>query len=181
MNAVPPRSVLSRRVLVASGLAALLPGCGFEPLYASRADGTPSVAQSDLAAVSIGLISDRQGQLLRQALQDRFERQGAGVAHRYDLSVAFSIAQEGLGVQPDTSTTYMRVTGIASWTLRAQDPKHTTLSNGTAKALDSYNIINNMFFAAELEYEMIQRRLADTLADQITLQLSRYFKLHPSV
>lgn len=173
-------AMLNRRALVSLGVAALLPGCGFQPLYASGAGGTPSVAQADLAAVSVGIIPDRPGQLLRQALQDRFERQGVGVAHRYDLSVAFNIAQEGLGIQPDTSTTYMRVSATASWILSAQDPQHSTLGNGSARALDSYNIIANQFFAAQQEYEMIQRRLADNLADQITLQLARYFKLHPT-
>lgn len=177
---VPTGAVLNRRALVSLGLAALLPGCGFEPLYASGAGGTPSVAQTDLAAISIGLIPERQGQLLRQALQDRFERQGVGVAHRYDLSVALNINQEGLGIQPDTSTTYMRVSGVAQWILRAQDPEHSTLANGSARALDSYNFIANQFFAAQLEYETIQRRLADNLADQVTLQLARYFKKHPT-
>lgn len=180
LKAVSTGAVLNRRALVSLGLAALLPGCGFEPLYASGAGGKPSVAQADLAAISVGIIPDRQGQLLRQALQDRFERQGVGVAHRYDLSVGFTIVQEGIGIQPDTSTTYMRVSGTASWILSAQDPQHSALGNGSARALDSYNFIANQFFAAQLEYEMIQRRLADNLADQITLQLARYFKLHPT-
>lgn len=181
LGAVPARAALSRRGAVSLGLAALLPGCGFQPLYASRADGTASVAQSDLAAITVGLIPDRQGQLLRQALQDRFERQGVGIAHRYDLAVAFNIAQEGIGIQPDTSTTYIRVSGTASWILRAQDPQHSTLTNGSAKAVDSYNIIANQFFAMQLESETVQRRLVQNLADQITLQLARYFKMHPSV
>jgi LPS-assembly lipoprotein len=172
--------IVNRRAFVSLGLAALLPGCGFEPLYASSAGGKPSVAQADLAAISVGIISDRQGQLLRQALQDRFERAGVGVAHRYDLSVAFTIVQEGIGIQPDTSTTYMRVSGTAAWTLSAQDPQHTSLGTGSARAADSYNFIANQFFAAQLEYEMIQRRLAENLADQITLQLARYFKMHPA-
>jgi len=172
--------VLRRRALLPLGLALLLPGCGFQPLYASGADGTPSPAQADLAAITIGLIPERSGQLLRQALQDRFERSGVGVAHRYDLSIAYAIGQEGIGIQPDTSTTYMRVIGTASWTLRAQDPQHTSLGDGTARAFDGYNFINNQFFAAELEFETIQRRLADNLAEQITLQLARYFKLHPA-
>lgn len=174
-------AVLTRRALLPLGLAALLPGCGFRPLYASGPGGAPSPTQADLAAISVALISDRPGQLLRQALQDRFERAGVGVAHRYDLSVAYGLSQEGIGIQPDTSTTYVRVRGNASWILRAQDPQHTQLSTGSARAIDSFNYIANQFFAAELEYDTIQRRVADVIADQITLQLSRYFKTHPQV
>lgn len=162
------------------GLAVSLGACGFHPLYASGPNGTPSPAQAELAAISIGLIPDRSGQLLRQALQDRFERGGIGLAHRYDLAVAYDIGQEGIGIQPDTSTTYQRVTATASWTLSAQDPGHTQLDAGTAKAIDGYNFIENQFFAADLEFETIQRRIAEMLADQITIQLSRYFKMHPA-
>jgi LPS-assembly lipoprotein len=173
--------VLTRRALFPLGLAALLPGCGFQPLYASGPGGAPNQTQADLAAISVALIADRPGQLLRQALQDRFERAGVGVAHRYELSVAYGLAQEPIGIQPDTSTTYVRVRGTASWILSAQDPQHTQLSTGSARAMDSFNYIANQFFAAELEYDTIQRRVADLLADQITLQLARYFKTHPKV
>ena len=174
-------TVLTRRALLPLGLAALLPGCGFRPLYGSGPGGAPSPTQASLAAINVALIPDRPGQLLRQALQDRFERAGVGVAHRYDLAVAYTLTQEGIGIQPDTSTTYVRVRGNASWILRAQDPEHTQLSTGAARAMDSFNYIANQFFAAELEYDTIQRRVADLLADQITVQLSRYFKMHPKV
>jgi LPS-assembly lipoprotein len=179
LHCAPLGPALTRRALLPLGLALLLPGCGFQPLYGAGPGGVPSEAQADLAAITVGLIPDRSGQLLRQALQDRFERQGVGAAHRYDLAVAYSIGQEGIGIQPDTSTTYVRVTGNASWILRAQDPQHTTVTTGSARAFDSYNYIANQFFAADLEFETIQRRLADGLADRITLQLATYFKRHP--
>lgn len=175
----PDFARLGRRELLPLGLAVLLPGCGFQPLYAAGPNGAPSRAQTELAAISVGLIPDRSGQLLRQALQDRFERAGVGVAHRYDLDVAYEINQVGIGIQPDSSTTYQRIRATASWTLTAQDPAHTTLGTGTAQALDGYNFIANQFFAAELEYEAIVRRMAENLADQITLELARYFKMHP--
>jgi len=171
---------LKRRALLPLGLALLLPRCGFQPLYGEGAGGVPSEAQADLSAITVGLIPERSGQLLRQALQDRFEREGVGVAHRYDLAVAYSIGQEGLSVQPDTSTTYVRVIGNVSWILRAQDPQHTQLSTGSARVFDSYNYIANQFFAADLEFETIQRRLAEEAADRITLQLATYFKRHPA-
>lgn len=170
---------IARRSLFPLGLAALLPACGFRPIYA-EVDGEPSVATRDLAAISIGSIPNRTGQMLREALEYRFERQGAGVAHRYDLAVAFSIAQEGIGIQPDTSTTYSRVRGTATWTLTSQEPGRKTLSTGTAQALDGYNLVNNQFFFARLWFENTERHIVQSVADQIALQLSRYFILHPT-
>lgn len=171
-------ATLTRRGVL--GLALLLPGCGFAPLYASGPGGALGPVRANLAQIEVGIIPDRQGQLLREALQARFDLNGESMMRKYDLAVAYTVAQEGIGIQPDTSTTYSRVTGLASWTLRAQDPQHATVTSGTARMMDDYNFINNQFYAAQLEFETIQRRLATGLADAITLQLAAYFKQHPT-
>ena len=171
----------SRRGLLSLGLLGLLPGCGFRPLYAAGESGTMSVAQAELAAITVGIIPDRTGQLLRQALQDRFERQGIGVAHRFELAVAFAIGEEGVGTLPDSANTRSRVIGTASWTLRNQDPLRTTLDSGVARSVDGYDVIDQQPFAADMEREATQRRIAENVADQITLQLALYFKRHPAI
>jgi len=38
------------------------------------------------------------------------------------------------------------------------------------------NLIDSQYFALDLESEIIQRRFADQLADQITLQVASYFR-----
>ena len=38
------------------------------------------------------------------------------------------------------------------------------------------NNLDSQIFAADLENEAIQKRLAEALADQITLQLAAYFR-----
>ena len=58
--------------LAAVGLSAVLGGCGFQPVYMPTASGKAGVAQRELAAVYVPVIPDRPGQLLRQALQERF-------------------------------------------------------------------------------------------------------------
>ena len=58
--------------------------------------------------------------------------------------------------------------GNANWTLIAQDPARTRLTSGSAKAVDGLNIFDAQYFAADLENEAVQRRLAEALADQIT-------------
>lgn len=157
-----------------------LAGCGFHPLYAPASGDAESPTQADLSAITVGQIPDRTGQLLQQALQQRFERGGLGLAHRYDLTVNYAIGEQGIAIQPDTSTTYQRVIGTASWTLTAEDPARTTLVSGKAKAVDGYNFINEQFFLATLEDEIVRGRIAQEIADQITLQLSNYFTRHPS-
>ena len=80
------------------------------------------------------------------------------------------------GADPGSAATRIRAIGSANWTLVAQDPGRTTLTAGYAKAVDAYNIFDTQYFAADLENDAVQRRLATALAEQITLQLATYFR-----
>ena len=162
--------------MLALAAGVTLSGCGFQPVYMPTASGKAGVAQRELAAIQVDIIPDRPGQLLRQALQDRLEMGSSGVARRYDLSVAFGISGEGIAIQPNTTVTRLRMIGSATWTLVAQDPGRTRLTSGSAKAVDAINIFDTQYFAADLENETAQRRLAEALADQITLQLATFFR-----
>ena len=168
-------TLLARRLFLPLLLASALPACGFTPIYASAGPGD-GPAQEGLAAISVGLLPERSGQLLRQALQARFALGGSGVARRYDLTVAYGLSGEAIGYQQDSTITRVRLVASAIWTLTAQDPQRTTLSTGTARTLDGYNIINQQFFAADMENDATQRRLAIAMADQIAIQLAVYFK-----
>jgi LPS-assembly lipoprotein len=168
-------AILSARALLPLALAALLAGCGWHAVYAPGANGGPGVAQSELPAITVDRIPDHPGVMLRQALQNRLEGANPGLAHRYDLSVFFSIGTEGVAIEPDNSTTRIRLIANAHWTLRAQDAAHTTLASGDARALDGFDLVNEQFFAANLNQETIEHRMANSVADQITLDLARYF------
>ena len=87
-----------------------------------------------------------------------------------------AIAGEGIAIQPDSTATRIRTIGSANWTLIAQDPGRTRLTSGSARAVDGLNIFDAQYFAADLENEAVQRRLAEALADQITIQLAAYFR-----
>jgi LPS-assembly lipoprotein len=167
---------MTRRQMLRLGACASLSGCGFQPVYMPTASGRAGPAERDLAAIQVDLIPERPGQLLRQALQERFEGAAGSGPRRYDLAVAFWISGEGIAIQPDTIATRVRLIGNANWTLLAQDPGRTKLSSGSAKAVDAINILDTQYFAADLENEAVQRRLAEAVADQITLQLAVFFR-----
>ncbi|MBV9811801.1 MAG: hypothetical protein JO326_03565, partial [Acetobacteraceae bacterium] len=63
----------------------------------------------------------------------------------------------------------------ANWTLLAQTPQRTTVASGFARDVDGFNIINGQYFAADLENDTVQRRIAEALADRIAEQLAAYF------
>jgi LPS-assembly lipoprotein len=167
-----------RRVLpLALSLLAspLLGSCGFHPIYARRDDGADGPAAGGMAQIAVALMPERPGQLLRLALQERFERSGTGVARRYDLRVSFVIAAESIAVQQDSSSSRIRFVGQAQYRLTAQDPTRTTLTSGSARVVDGLNVFDQQYFAADQETEVVQRRIAEAVADQIALQLALYF------
>lgn len=165
--------MLGRR-LVLTGAASGLAGCGFHPLYGPLAKG--GTIMPELASIYVAVMAERSGQLLRQALQQRLEGAGSGVAKQYELIGSLGVSAEGIGIQADTSTTRVRMNGTAGWSLRQLDPKQTVLTAGTARATDGYNVNNQQYFAADLEQSAAVRRLADTIADQITLDVAAFFR-----
>jgi len=164
-----------RRFLVLTAGSALS-GCGFQPVYMPTASGEAGVAQRELAAIQVAIIAEHPGQLLRQALQDRLEMGASGVQRRYDLRVSYWISGEGISVQPDNTATRVRFYGNANWSLFAQDPGQTLLTKGAARVIDALNVFDTQYFAIDLGAEAIQDRLAQAVAEQITIQLAVYFR-----
>ncbi len=166
--------MIGRRAALLGGGAALA-GCGFRPLYAPAASGKPGPASAEMAAIFVPVFAERPGQLLRQALQQRFEGSGSGVAKKYELIASISINAEPVAIQRDSSASRVRLIGSAPWFLRTLSLEHPVLAQGSSRVLDGYNIINQQYFAADLENETVDRRVASALADQITYQVGAFF------
>ena len=157
-------------------VAAWVGGCGFSPLYGPSAEGLDGPAARGLSEVSVAIIPERSGQLLRQALQARFYGAGTSRARLYVLKTTFGISGDSIAVRQDNTATRSRLIGSASWTLAASDPRLGTVASGTARVVDGFNIFDQQYFSADLAGEAAQRRIAEAVADRVTLQLAAYFK-----
>jgi LPS-assembly lipoprotein len=157
------------------GSLALLGGCGFQPVYMPTASGKPGVAQRELASVYVGIIPERPGQVLRQALQERLGND-SGTPSAFDLNVSFGISGEGIGIEQDTIATRLRLTGTAKWSLVDHDAKRTVLASGVARAMDDVNIFDSQYFASDLEVEAEQKIIAENVATQIATRLAVWFR-----
>ena len=179
--------LLHRRRLLSFGSTAMgagliggLAGCSPHPLYAPNAfgNGDPQAmsVQAQLRQVQVALLPERSGQLLREALQSRLEAGETPEYTRYSLAVTLAISQIGLGIQSDSSITYLRFIATAPWSLTEQDsPTHEILVSNTAQAADDLNTFDNAPFGQELETSTVYARLADAIADQIVIRLAHYF------
>lgn len=166
---------LNRKSLTCFALLTLS-GCGFTPLYGG-ANGR--AANAALETVQVGIIPNRTGQVLRQTLQQDFYVQGAPTQALYLLSVSYNVAQTGEGVQADSSTTRTRFMGVAQWRLSPIGAPDKVLKSGRAVAMDGLNVIDQQYFATNLETASVQDRLAKEVSAQITSQLSVWFREHP--
>jgi LPS-assembly lipoprotein len=172
------RTPLTRRLLTFGALAggaSLLGGCGFQPVYMPTASGKDGPPKRELATVFVRIIPDRPGQLLRLALQDDFASD-SGIPPQYDLAVSYSISGEAIGIESDAIATRVRFIGNASWQLLAHDAKSSRLTGGNARYIDGINTFDGQYFASDLETEAAQQRIANEIAQQITIQLAIWFR-----
>ncbi len=105
-----------RRLLLAVGavLALMLPGCGWEPLYADPQSGP---ASADLRAIRVDPISERIGQDLELALRAALNPTGEPTPPRYRLQTTLSVVLSNLGIQSQGTGTVGRLDVIATYHL----------------------------------------------------------------
>ena len=167
----------SRRTALLLGVGSALSGCGFHPVYAPSGDG-PGAA-TGLAEIEVKPIYERPGQILRQALLGRF-RTESGTPRKFDLQVNFWILGEAQGVLNFTQPTRIRLVGVTNWTLLSRDNKPAKLAEGSERVMDGYDVFDSQYFAQDQANEAVQRRIAEAMAERITLRLAMWFHQHPT-
>ena len=159
-------------------LVLLLAGCGFHPLYATE-DGQPSPAFVAMNQIDIGLIPERSGQLLREALEADLQGNSTPGFYRYHLNVQYGISVQAIGIQPDSSNSRVRYFATVNWSLTPEGNYGKPLTTGNAETSDAVNEVDNQLFALTLESDELQHQLARELAAQMTEELAIYFRKHP--
>lgn len=146
-------------------LAALaLAGCGFQPLHRYQAPGGGSI-DAGLSSVAIGVIAEREGQMLRNNLIDRFAPAGAP-AYRLTAEVTESVGSQL--VARDSFATRRSLTATASFTLTSLDGE--TILSGSESASTRFDVVDDVSDAfSDVSAERgARRRAVRELADRIT-------------
>ena len=167
--------MIRRRAAMLSALA--LSGCGFQPVYSAK-DGKEAPT-ADMAAIEVKPLFERPGQILRETLLARLNADN-DTTRRFDLQINFWITGEAQAVLNFTQPTRIRLVGYANWVLTARDPKQTKLVDGSERVIDGLDMFDTQYFAADMDNEHVQRRIAETMADRITLRLAMWFHAHPT-
>lgn len=168
-------AVTRRGLLGAAGLLGLT-GCGFRPLYApgTAADGGNGDLVTELAAVRVGPIYERTGQLLRRNLQRRLEDAAPGTSARYQLNVSYTPGVEVLGYRRDGTITRVRYTITGTWDLATLSvpPVPVARSDIPYRAIDSFNIPDLQFFSADSARDALESRAMEEMSEAIVRQVA---------
>lgn len=151
-----------------------LAACGFRPVYGVNRDTAVGV-ETQLAQIAIANIPDREGQYLRNALIDRFYRDGRPTDPAYILVVApIEESLSDLDITETSDATREQLRLESSFTLRHKATGETVLSRKLL-SVTSYNILGSEF-ATRVTEENARTNALDDLARQIELQINLYFK-----
>ncbi len=156
-----------RLVGTALALLGLLAACGFQPLYGSKS-GTILAPDSPLNRVNIALIEDREGQILRNYLIDRFQPDGSG---RYVLVTSLTVVEEDLGVAEDSTTTRSRIVVNAGFSLTYGENTH----EFTARSAGSFSTVQSDYGTLVARQNATERSLRD-IADEAKVRIGAFLR-----
>ena len=149
-------------------------------MYGQGGGREDAQVSASLAAVKVGLITERQGQLLRRRLEEGLAPKGReGVRPQYDLRVGLAYNLELQGFRRDGFPSRVRFNATANWFLFDVAAPPREITRGTERAFDAYDIPENQFFAADVARDTMERQLIEQLAQQILERLAIHFSGAP--
>src|SRR5262245_4440398 len=160
-----------KRTLVAIAVL-VLPGCGFQPLYADNNVGVSST----LETIFVEPISDRVGYELRNDLLDRLDVSSSAANARYRLRLEYTELEEPVVFQPNTSITRYNYTLTAHYDLVAKDDSQ-PVKSGDVTAFAAYNVAASPYLYSTVAAQRdAKNRAANDIAERIRLELAVYLR-----
>ena len=150
----------------------LLSACGFKPLYATSS--TEPDVQDAFAAIEVGIIEGRIGQMVRNHLLDSLNPYGSSSASQYILSVVLEEKTEGYGFRSDDAVTRESYTLIADLQMIDQSTGDVVFEESIS-TVQAYEVVQSDFanFSAQ---EDARLRTVKRVSELITLRLGMFFK-----
>ena len=145
-----------------------LTACGFTPVYGTQSN---KVVSQNLEQIEIALIPNREGQFLRNALIDRFYKNGAPANPKYRLRFSsINEATYNFDITVDSEATRRQLKLTTAMHLIDLETKKTVLSRPLL-SIASYNVLQSEFSTIVTEQSARENAL-DDLARQIEQQIS---------
>ena len=161
----------SRRVDIAMLIvAAVLQGCGFEPLMGQSAH--PAV-QANMQRIRIAAIPERSGQILRNHLLEALTPRGLQGGELYTLSVALSEPRREVSIRRDDTASQIAYAASATFVLR--DKALRLAFSGASTAETTYEVTNSEF-ATLASYASARDRVLQEVSVDIRQQIAMFLE-----
>lgn len=153
----------------------MIAGCGFTPVYQSSGSATAHSVQKQLSQIQISNIPDRDGQYLRNALIDRFYKDGRPDSYAYIMAVQ-PVRERliDLDITKTDDSTRGQLKLETSFVLRHKRSGEVLMSR-KIQSITSYNILGSEFATRVTEQSARDNALND-LARQIETHLALWLK-----
>ncbi|HYG84687.1 MAG TPA: LPS assembly lipoprotein LptE [Azospirillum sp.] len=165
---------MSRRSLLqaaaAAGFLALLPGCGFRPLYGSN--GVTAGAAEKLDQVAISNIPERQGQILRNLLIDRFHPSDRPATTTFRLDAQIIASEQKLALRQDASAERAQLVLNVPFRL-IDNATGRTVFEGRSRSFISYNVLEERY-AGLATLDNAYYRGLNEISEDITTRVAMY-------
>lgn len=161
-----------RGQVIACILALALSACGFRPMYGDAAHeaAEASGVQGNIEIAPIG--GGRFGQVLKNALEDKFNPQGiANAQPDYKLSVSFNRQVVPSVVRSDGTILRYDVRFDTTYTLASGSGKFQP-QQGSVRRISSYNVVPNANFATYEAEQSLNERMLKEIAEDYVLRIS---------
>ncbi|MEK9723917.1 MAG: LPS assembly lipoprotein LptE [Rhodospirillaceae bacterium] len=149
----------------------MLAGCGFEPLYGTRAQGN---VVREFAYIHISPIKDRVGQQLRNELRWRLHATGRSQVAKYTLSTELKESTASLAVRKSAFSTRANLTMTAAYRL-VDAASGERIYSASDTVTVSYNILDSEFATLMAERDARERAVR-SLSEDIRIRLGVYFE-----
>ncbi len=154
----------------------LLAGCGFQPVYGTRAEGGSSPL---LSQVEITPVPGRVGQLFKATLEDKLNPNAIDAPARYELTPVIQVQSIPISISRDGTASRFRVFYSTSFTLYDRDAGK-KIHTGKIQRAGSYEVSNEADYSTFVaEQDAILRGL-DELSHDYFLRISSILKKYES-
>ena len=164
---------MTRWILIS--LSLLTAACGFSPVYGTLGSDNAYGSEEILNYVRISNIPDREGQMLRNDLIDRFYKSSRPTNPRYRLKVQpikETLSELDITISSDSTRGQLRMD--TKMTLSDYETREVLLERNI-HALSSYNILGSEF-ATRVSEQNTRENVLNDLARQIENHTVLYFK-----
>ena len=162
---------MSLRAKLSLLILPLIAACGFQPMY-----GTDSATSNPelFAGVKISHIPGREGQLLREGLEDKMNPGGADPAHPiYRLEVSLRKSSGAIGVARDGTVSRYNLYLDSHYVLY-RDADGIAVAEGNFRRVSSYNNLANAYFSTFVSESDALKQGVRELAEDYSERLSTY-------